>query len=161
MDRARERPAASRGAIVVGFALAMFFDGILLHQVLRWHHLVVEYRSDATRAGLDENTLWDGVFHLAAWVVLALGLALLWSERRALPPTRGFVGSLLIGAGAFHIVDQLVFHLALGAHHIRQVENYHVYDWTFFAIGVALVAAGVVAVRRANGRGPLSRPSSI
>ncbi len=159
------RPAAargvSRGSVVVGFALGMFFDGILFHQILRWHHLVSEYRSDATRHGLDTNTFWDGVFHASAWVVLTLGLALLWRERRrGLPPTAGFVGSLLIGFGAFQVVDQLVFHLALGAHHIREVENYQVYDWTVFAIGVAIAAAGWIAARRSKERGPLSRPSS-
>ncbi len=162
---AATRAAAARrvspGVVVVGLALGMFFDGILFHQILDWHHLVSEYHSDATRQGLETNMFWDGVFHASAWVVLTLGLALLWRERaRGLPPTAGFVGSLLIGFGAFQILDQLVFHLALGAHHIREVDNYQVYDWTVFAIGVVIAAGGWLVARRTKERGPLSRPSS-
>lgn len=35
---AHSRRLAWAGAII-GFALGGFFDGILLHQVLQWHHL--------------------------------------------------------------------------------------------------------------------------
>jgi uncharacterized membrane protein len=45
--------------------------------------------------------------------------------------------------GCFHVIDQFVFHLGLRAHHIREgVENPEVYDWTFFAIGLMLIAIG-------------------
>lgn len=27
-------------AAVLGFALSGFFDGVLLHQILQWHHLL-------------------------------------------------------------------------------------------------------------------------
>ena len=30
----------ARWAIVLGFALGGFFDGIVLHQILQWHHLL-------------------------------------------------------------------------------------------------------------------------
>src|SRR3712207_7508863 len=50
--------------------------------------------------------------------------------------------------GAFHVVDQLVFHLALGAHHIRMhVDDPAVYDWTFTGIGVVLAALGWAVLR--------------
>jgi uncharacterized membrane protein len=29
------------GAFTLGFAFGAFFDGILLHQVLQWHHLLM------------------------------------------------------------------------------------------------------------------------
>ena len=135
--------------LVLGLGLGMFIDGILLHQVLQWHHLVAEYESTTSVAGLEENTFWDGVFHLAAWVVTLVGALLLWRSR-SVPsrlPARAFAGLLLIGWGAFHFVDQIVFHLALGAHHIRQVEDYQVYDWSFFGIGVVFVVAGWLLVR--------------
>jgi uncharacterized membrane protein len=136
-------------ALVLGFGLGMFIDGIVLHQILQWHHLVAEYESTETVSGLEANTFWDGVFHASAWVVTTLGAVLLWRSRGAPArlPARAFAGLLLIGWGAFHVVDQLVFHLALGAHHIRQVEDYQVYDWSFFAAGIAFAVAGWLLVR--------------
>jgi uncharacterized membrane protein len=59
---------------------------------------------------------------------------------------------LLIGWGTFNVVDQFVFHLALGAHHIRMVDDYQVYDWGFTALGVVLVALGWLLVHRAQTR---------
>ena len=59
------------------------------------------------------------------------------------------------GLGAFIdgiVLHQLVFHLALGAHHIRMVDNYQVYDWGFTALGVGLAALGWLLVRRAQVR---------
>jgi uncharacterized membrane protein len=138
-------------ALVLGFGLGMFIDGIVLHQLLQWHHLVTEYESADSVSGLEANTFWDGVFHSAAWLVTAVGVALLWRARsagRGLWPLGALVGPALIGWGAFHVVDQLVFHLALGAHHIRQVEDYQLYDWGFFAIGLGFIAAGLAITRR-------------
>jgi uncharacterized membrane protein len=146
-------PTANRlpvvAGLVLGFGLGMFIDGIVLHQLLQWHHLVAEYESTANVSGLEENTLWDGVFHSAAWVVTLVGVILLWRGRGVSGrlPGRALVGLLLIGWGAFHAVDQFVFHLALGAHHIRQVENYQVYDWSFFGIGVVFVLTGWALLR--------------
>lgn len=38
------RPLAWAGGCI-GFSLGGFFDGILLHQVLQWHHLLSRVRS--------------------------------------------------------------------------------------------------------------------
>ena len=115
--------------VVTGFGLGAFVDGIVLHQVLQWHHLVSAYEPVDGLDALQPNTSWDGVFHLAAWLVVLAGVV--WT-----------VGLLLIGWGAFHVVDQVVFHLLLEAHHIRMVEDYQLYDWGYTAIGVALSAVG-------------------
>ena len=147
MSDRRRLPAAA--ALVLGVGLGMFIDGIVLHQVLQWHHLVSEYEPTDSVAGLEANTLWDGVFHAAGWVVTATGVVLLWRSRHdpVRLPARAFGGLLLAGWGAFNVVDQLVFHLALGAHHIREVENYAIYDWSFFAVGVAQIVGGVLLAR--------------
>ena len=140
-------------ALVLGFGLGMFIDGIVLHQLLQWHHLVAEFETTETVGGLETNTFWDGVFHASAWVVTLIGAVLLWlSPDRPALGWRAFQGLLLIGWGAFHVVDQVAFHLILGAHHIRQVENYELYDWSFFAIGLAMAAGGWALVRSERAR---------
>ena len=142
------RPVAP--LLLTGFGLGAFVDGIVLHQVLQWHHLVVARVPADDLAGLEANTLWDGVFHLVSWLVVVAGLLWTARSRAALRPVpwRALTGALLVGWGAFNITDQVVFHLLLGAHHIRMVEDYQLYDWGYTAIGAVLVAVGAALVRR-------------
>jgi uncharacterized membrane protein len=149
MGTPSERLPVAAG-LVLGFGLGMFIDGIVLHQLLQWHHLVAEYEPTTDLAGLEENTFWDGVFHASAWAVTLAGAVLLWRGREARTrlPGRALAGLMLIGWGAFHAVDQVVFHLILGAHHIRQVDDYQLYDWSFFGLGLAFAASGWALLRR-------------
>ena len=138
-------PRARAGYLLVGLGVGALVDGVVLHQLLQWHHLWSRRTSDRTVEGLEENTFADGVFHLAVLGVLVLGLALLVGTR---VEARSLVGLGLVGWGAFHVVDQLVFHLALGAHHIRMhVDDPAVYDWTFTGIGLVLAAVGWAVAR--------------
>ena len=133
------------GYVVFGVGFGALLDGFVLHQLLQWHHLVSAKTTVGTVPGLEENTLADGIFHTASLAVLVLGVALVVG-RRVEP--RPLVGLSLAGWGAFNVVDQFVFHLALGAHHIREgVDNYEVYDWGFFALGLVLIAGGLLVSR--------------
>ena len=150
--------SATRPLLLTGFGLGAFLDGIVLHQLLQWHHLVSDLRAPDDLAGLKANTFWDGVFHLASWFIVLAGL--LWLVRcradlRRLT-LRRVAGPLLIGWGAFNITDQVVFHMLLGAHHIRMVEDYQLYDWGYTAIGVVLVLVGL---RLGKDRAQTSSPS--
>ena len=142
-DPAGIRPA-TRPLLLTGFGLGAFLDGIVLHQVLQWHHLVSDFRAPDDLAGLRANTFWDGVFHFASLLLVLGGLLWLVRSRADLRrlSLRRVIGLLLIGWGAFNITDQVVFHLLLGAHHIRMVEDYQVYDWGYTAIGVVLILFG-------------------
>ena len=56
--------------VLLGVGLGGFVDGIVLHQVLQWHHMLTatgDHPAD-TVAGLEANTLADGLFHAATWV---------------------------------------------------------------------------------------------
>jgi uncharacterized membrane protein len=132
------------GYLVVGMGVGALLDGFVLHQLLQWHHLWSARTPDTTVAGLQQNTLADGIFHVAFLAVLLVGLLLLVGRRLELRP---LVGLGLVGWGLFNVVDQFIFHLALEAHHIRMVENYQVYDWSFFALGLALVGIGAAIAR--------------
>jgi uncharacterized membrane protein len=142
------RPA-TRPLLLTGFGLGAFLDGIVLHQVLQWHHLVSDFRAPDDLAGLKANTFWDGIFHFASWLIVLAGLLWLVRSRADLRrlSLRRVLGLLLIGWGAFNITDQVVFHMLLGAHHIRMVENYQVYDWGYTALGVVLILVGRTMTR--------------
>ena len=80
-----------RGLIAAGLIFGMgqagFFDGIVLHQILQWHHMFSSIESDQTIAGLELNTLGDGLFHLLDWILTLTGLLLLWqAARKEAPP---------------------------------------------------------------------------
>jgi uncharacterized membrane protein len=49
-------------AFVLGLGFGGFIDGIVLHQLLQWHHLLTGSDSHpmTTVAGLETNTLADG-----------------------------------------------------------------------------------------------------
>jgi uncharacterized membrane protein len=54
----------------MGMGLGGFVDGIVLHQILQWHHMLTgtgDHPSN-TVVGLEANTLADGFFHLATRV---------------------------------------------------------------------------------------------
>lgn len=139
--------SATRAGAVLGFGLGGLVDGIVLHQVLQWHHLVAANVPTTTLRGLERNTFADGLFHVATTLVVVAGVLLLW---RAPRDDRRALGGALAGFGAFHVVDELVFHLLLGLHHIRMVENYAIYDAAFAGIGVVLLVAGWAVLRGAS-----------
>jgi uncharacterized membrane protein len=69
----------AKWGFVLGFALGGFFDGILLHQVLQWHHFL------SLVPGMDDlrlQVLWDGYFHMLMYVIAVVGLWGLWRSRR-------------------------------------------------------------------------------
>ena len=67
-------------AVVMGLGLGGFIDGIVLHQILQWHHMLMGENGGepmATVAGLETNTLVDGFFRLATWI-LAVAATATW-----------------------------------------------------------------------------------
>ncbi len=105
--------------ILLGVALGGFFDGILLHQILQWHHLLSLV---ADPADLRFQILWDGYFHALMYVIAAAGLAGLWraQRRRGVAGGRSIAGTLLVGFGLWHVADALLSHWLLGLHRVKQ-----------------------------------------
>lgn len=122
-------------ALLTGFALGGFIDGILLHQILQWHHLLsLVLPADALRAQI----LWDGLFHLAMVFVAAGGLYGLWRRREGLEG-RPLAFWLLVGFALWQIVDVVFFHWVLGIHRVR-VDVDEPLPWD---IGWLVVVGGV------------------
>jgi uncharacterized membrane protein len=138
----------------MGIGLGGFVDGIVLHQILQWHHMLTgEHggRSMHTVAGLEANTLVDGFFHLTTWlfVVAASVLTLrAWQRDELAPPWRVHVGLVLAGWGTFNVVEGLIDHQILGLHHVRDDLGGPLgWDLAFLALGVALIAVGSALTR--------------
>lgn len=64
--------------IVLGLALGGFFDGILFHQILQWHHMLTSSANAAVANDVALNALADGIFHATTWILALVGLMLLW-----------------------------------------------------------------------------------
>ena len=105
-----------RSALLLGFALGGFFDGIMLHQVLQWHHLLSLVPGSGD---LRAQILWDGLFHILMYALAAVGIAGLWRAGRERIDRRHLSVLLLLGFGVWQIVDVVFFHWILGIHRIR------------------------------------------
>ena len=144
------RPRAP--GILLGIGLGGFVDGILLHQILQWHHMLTSEGSypKTTVAGLETNTLWDGLFHAATWITVAAGIYILWrrtTDWRWAISGRAFVGWLLVGWGLFNLVEGVVDHHILTIHHVREGSNETAWDLAFLAFGALLVIGGWLLAR--------------
>ena len=145
--------------LLFGLGLGGFFDGIVLHQLLQWHHLVTSagYPPD-TVENLKINTFWDGVFHGATYLFVAAGLAILWRRSRVTHVRwsgRLLPGSLLMGFGLFNLVEGLIDHQLLGLHHVNETvppEQWIYWDLGFLAWGAAMLVGGWLLVRSGRRR---------
>jgi uncharacterized membrane protein len=154
-------PPPRAPAFLFGLGLGGFIDGIVLHQVLQWHHLLTGDNGGEpsdTVAGLEANTLADGFFHLATWLLVVLAMVLTvsaWRAGRLAPPWRFHWGLVLAGWGVFNLVEGLVDHQLLGIHHVRDDLGAPLgWDLGFLAFGALLVAAGAALSRSAGRAAP-------
>ena len=141
-------PPPRTSGLLYGLGLGGFVDGILLHEVLQWHHMVSDVSGYpvTTVAGLEVNVLADGLFHAATWFLVLAGSVttiLAWRQGRLAPNWRFHFGLVLAGWGVFNVVEGLVDHAILGVHHVRDDLGGPVsWDLGFLAFGVLLVAGG-------------------
>lgn len=143
---------------VLGFALGGFLDGILLHQVLQWHHLLSLVEGEALR-DLRVQILADGVFHVLMYAIAIAGLWLLWRARGGITGRRAdirIVASGLLGFGIWQVVDVAGFHWILGIHRIRvDVPDPLFWDVAWLVVfALPSLAAGWWLMRKVGPDGP-------
>jgi len=63
---ARRFPTST--GLLLGRGLGGFFDGVVLHQILQWHHMLGSMYPADSAAALQLNTFWDGLFHASTYV---------------------------------------------------------------------------------------------
>ncbi|RYH29309.1 MAG: DUF2243 domain-containing protein [Alcaligenaceae bacterium] len=144
--------------MLFGLGLGGFFDGIVLHQLLQWHHMLSSWYPMNTVENIRLNTLWDGIFHSATYVMVVLALYLLWRVAH-----RGHLywsgkllsGTMLIGWGIFNLAEGLVDHHLLQVHHVNETvprNEWLMWDLGFIAWGAAMLLAGLWLYRKGQSR---------
>jgi uncharacterized membrane protein len=156
MNRVNLQPREQNGhgfptaaGILLGLGIGGFFDGILLHQVLQWHHMLSSAGYPINSIdNLKYNVLWDGLFHASTYIFVTWGLALLWRSARHTHVRwsgKMFIGSQLLGFGIFNVVEGIIDHQILGIHHVNEtvaVEQWIYWDVGFLVWGALMLVGG-------------------
>ncbi len=144
-------------AVLLGVGFGGLFDGIVLHQILQWHHMLTsegDFPATTVR-GLEINTLWDGLFHAITYVLVTVGLFVLWDRARSGAVAwswKALLGWMLVGWGSFNLVEGMIDHHILGIHHVRTGANRLAWDLAFLALGVVLIVIGRTISRSGSRR---------
>lgn len=129
-----------------GLGLGGFFDGIVLHQILQWHHMVTShgFPPDSVE-NLKINTFFDGLFHASTYIFVVTGLVLFWRvAHRAHLWWSGklLVGSLLTGFGCFNVVEGIIDHHLFKLHHVNETAPPE--QWIYWDIGFLLIGGTMI-----------------
>jgi uncharacterized membrane protein len=149
---ANRRPFPIYAGVLLGVGLGGFFDGIVLHQLLQWHHMVSGWYPINSIANLKLNTLWDGIFHAGTYVVVVFGLFGLWRSAHRYHPiwsTTCLAGSMLIGWGAFNLIEGVIDHQILGVHQVNELvptDERFIWNMVFLAWGASMIALGIITI---------------
>lgn len=147
------RPLRTAG-ILLGIGMGGFVDGILFHQIFQFHNMLSNRYFPDTLVNEQINMFWDGIFHAFTWTATALGLAFFYrvAEARRVPLDRNvFLGSMLLGWGAFNLVEGIIDHHLLGLHHVVQRATGTtrlLFDLAFLFSGIVLIGVGEWMIRR-------------
>jgi len=150
---ATKRSFPTAAGILFGLGLGGFFDGIVLHQVLQWHHMVSSWYPPTTIPNLELNTLWDGIFHSATYIFIVIGLFILWRTARREHlywSNKLLIGTLLLGWGIFNSVEGVIDHEMLGVHHVNELvaPSLRIYwDVGFLVWGLTMIVVGWWLIR--------------
>jgi uncharacterized membrane protein len=150
--------------IFFGLGLGGFFDGIVLHQILQWHHMLTSAGYPADDLGnLEFNIVWDGLFHASTYIFVAIGLAILWGTARKRHISwsgKLLPASILMGFGIFNLVEGAVNHHILGLHHVNETvprEQWIYWDVGFLLWGALMVIGGWLLLRQGQAEIPVRR----
>lgn len=135
--------------VFFGLGLGGFFDGIVLHQILQWHHMATSAGFPAdSLANMKVNTFFDGLFHALTYVFVVIGLILFWRQAHRTHlwwSGKMLTGSLLTGFGLFNVVEGIVDHHLLKLHHVNETvppDQWLYWDIGFLILGGAMLVTG-------------------
>ena len=139
--------------ILLGLGQAGFFDGIFFHQLLQWHHMFTNVESGNTVAGLELNTLGDGIFHVIDWLLTLAGIIVLWNaakKENVILDNSTLIGSFFIGAGLFNVVEGILSHHVFQIHHVKPGIHQLAWDLSFIGAGIVSIVIGWIVLNRSQ-----------
>jgi uncharacterized membrane protein len=142
--------------VVLGMGFGGLADGIVLHSILGWHHLICAgadtFCQPTSIEQLKLESTRDGYFDLGLWLVVLAGTAMLFNAARRLGPSaraRVLFGSMLAGCGMFNFLEGLIDHQILGIHHVLPGDAHQfLFDMLYLANGALFFAIGACLIRR-------------
>lgn len=152
IPRLNRQPLIVAG-ILLGLGQAGFFDGIVFHQLLQWHHMFTNVETSNTVSGLELNTLGDGLFHLVDWLFTLSGLIVLWLavKRNDVDlSTSILIGAFCIGAGMFNITEGILSHHIFQIHHVKPGAHQLAWDLSFIGAGMLSAIIGGIILKRST-----------
>jgi uncharacterized membrane protein len=60
----RSKWSVGAGSVLLGLGLGGFFAGVILHQILQWHHMLSAVKPIDTVRGLEINTRLEMAFSI-------------------------------------------------------------------------------------------------
>jgi uncharacterized membrane protein len=132
------------GALLFGVGVTGMLDGIIFHQLLQWHSMVMYHAKP-------DQVVSDGWFHLAITFVWFAATVLISRSDPliTLRERRRFLGFFLLGGGLFNLLEGIINHHLLGVHHVHEyVPNPLGYDLLFDAVALVMIGWGWLLVRK-------------
>jgi uncharacterized membrane protein len=143
------------GGGLFGFGLSAVIDVVMFHLILQSHHLLSNWYTPQTLAGLQQNIYYDGLFALGMLAVALVGAGLIWrtvNHQRQRLSTLTLVGTVLIGAGVFNTFDGIVSHYVLDIHDVVHSTTVWNPPWVVVSVVLFATGLGLFQWRRRSGR---------
>jgi uncharacterized membrane protein len=130
--------------VILGLGLLGAIDGIVFHQLLQWHHMILS-------PNIELEIFTDGLFAALFSALLVWGGVKIFQDARKKEignSWKVFVGGIFVGGGTFNLVEGIVDHQILQVHRVKPLaDNPLAYDLGFLAIGLLLVIIGYLIKR--------------
>jgi uncharacterized membrane protein len=130
--------------MILGIGLIGAIDGILFHQLLQWHHMILS-------PNIELEIFTDGLFTALFSAMLIWGGVKIFQDARKNELGNSwkiFLGGIFVGGGLFNLVEGIIDHHILQVHRVKPLsENPLIYDLAFLAIGLLLVILGFIIKR--------------
>jgi uncharacterized membrane protein len=144
-------PAPIVAAIVLGVGIGGMFHGVVFNQLLDWHRTVSTWYPLTSGENIRINAVWDRVYHIIAYAVLSAGLFLVWrsTHRYGRWSLLCVSGGILMGIGGFNLVEGIIMHDVLVAHHVNEtapLSEQFLWDMGFLGWGSAFLALGILLI---------------
>ena len=141
-------------ATVIGIGMGGFIDGIVLHQILQVHEMLSNKIPATEYIGKSINMFWDGIFHAFCFIVVMIGIVLLWKLLMRQEVNRSgklLSGGLLTGWALFNIVEGIIDHQLLKLHNVIELaHNHDVANYSFLGFSVIMLVVGYSLIRKSR-----------